>query len=265
MSLWSSLGAWLTDPTHWQGSSGVPTRVLEHLQYTGLAMLFALLIGLPIGALVGHTGRGGFAVVTVANGLRALPSLGLLTIVVLLTGLGLTPPIAALTVLAVPPLLASTYAGIRAVDPAVVDAARGVGMREWEILLKVEVPNALPLIFGGIRSATLQVVATATIAAYVALGGIGRFVIDGLSQLDYAQVMAGALIVAALAILVDLVLVAIQRLVVSPGLRRSTVAGSGRARARRGPDHPVTDDVPFTADSPAAAPRAETVHTGGNS
>ncbi|HEX4700594.1 MAG TPA: ABC transporter permease [Pseudonocardiaceae bacterium] len=230
--MWPALVTWLTTSAHWQGANGVPVRILEHLQYTGLSMLFALAIGLPVGALVGHTGRGGVLVVGVANGLRALPSLGLLTIVVLGLGLGLAPPIAALTVLAVPPLLAGTYAGIRAVDPAVVDAARGMGMREWEILLKVEVPNAMPLIFGGIRSATLQVVATATIAADVALGGLGRYVIDGLAQLDYAQMLAGALLVAVLAIVVDLVLVGVQRLVVSPGLAESGVSRR-RATSRR--------------------------------
>jgi osmoprotectant transport system permease protein len=219
--MWSSLLSWLTDSTHWQGPAGVPTRILQHLGYTALSMLFALIVSLPVGALVGHTGRGGVVVVGLANGLRALPSLGLLTIVVLVGGLGLAPPTIALAILAIPPALAGTYAGIKAVDPAVVDAARGVGMREWEILLKVEVPNALPLIFGGVRNATLQVVATATIAAYVSLGGLGRYVIDGYAQLDYAQMLAGALLVAALAIVVDLVLVGIQRLVVSPGLNQS--------------------------------------------
>ncbi|HEX5407581.1 MAG TPA: ABC transporter permease, partial [Pseudonocardiaceae bacterium] len=160
-------------------------------------------------------------------------------------------PIAALALLAIPPVLAGTYAGIRAVDPAVVDAARGMGMREWEILFKVEVPNAMPLIFGGIRSATLQVVATATIAAYVALGGLGRYVVDGLAQLDYAQVLAGALLVAVLAIVVDLVLVGVQRLVVSPGL-----GGSGVSRRR----------VPRRAkSSTGTATGAVAVHTRGNS
>jgi osmoprotectant transport system permease protein len=222
--MWSALFSWFADSTHWQGPSGVPQRTLEHLGYTGLTMLFALVISLPVGALVGHTGRGGVAVVGLANGLRALPSLGLLTIVVLVGGLGLAPPVIALTVLAIPPVLAGTYAGIRAVDPAVVDAARGMGMREWEILLKVEVPNAMPLIFGGIRSATLQVVATATIAAYVSLGGLGRYVIDGYAQLDYSQMLAGALLVAALAIVIDLLLVGVQRLVVSPGLVQAGVS-----------------------------------------
>jgi osmoprotectant transport system permease protein len=249
--MWSSMWAWLSDPANWQGQSGVPVRTLQHLEYTGLAVLFALVISCPIGAVVGHTGRGG-AAVALANGLRALPSLGVLTIVVLLFGLGLTPPILALTLLAIPPVLAGTYAGIRAVDPAVVDAARGVGMREWQILLKVEVPNALPLIFGGLRSATLQVVATATIAAYVALGGLGRFVIDGLAQLNYPEMLGGALVVAVLAIVLDLVLVGVQRLVVSPGILESRVTRR-RAWFRRSSNGTVT------------AAGAEPVHMGGNS
>ena len=250
--MWSSLWTWLTDPANWQGQSGVPARVVEHLWYTGLSVVIALVISLPIGALIGHTGRGGVLVVGLANGLRALPSLGVLTIVVLLFGLGLAPPIVALTLLAIPPALAGTYAGIRAVDPAVVDAARGVGMREWQILLRVEVPNALPLIFGGIRSATLQVVATATIAAYVALGGLGRYVIDGLAQLNYSEMLGGALLVAALAILLDLVLVAVQRLVVSPG-----VVGSGVSRRRV--------RIRRTSNTAVTATEAEPVHMGGNS
>lgn len=224
--MWTSLVDWLTNPAHWQGAAGVPDRLVQHLAYTGLTMLIALVISLPIGAIVGHTGRGGFAVVGFANALRALPSLGILTILVLVGGLGLAPPITALVLLAVPPLLAGTYAGIRAVDPAVVDAARGVGMREWQILLKVEIPNAAPLVFGGIRSAALQVIATATIAAYVSLGGLGRYVIDGYAQLDYSQMLAGALLVAVLAIVVDLVLVGVQRLVVSPGVTRSKRLGT---------------------------------------
>jgi osmoprotectant transport system permease protein len=213
------LVSWLGNPAHWVGSAGVPVRVLEHLEYTGLALLFALVIGLPLGALVGHTGRGGVLLVGLANALRALPTLGLLTLVVLVIGIGLVPPLAALIVLAVPPIMAGTYAGIQAVDPEVVDAARCIGMREHQVLLRVELPNALPLIVGGVRSATLQLVATATIAAYVALGGLGRFVIDGNAELDYAQMASGAVLVAVLAVVLDALLGVVQRLIVSPGLR----------------------------------------------
>jgi osmoprotectant transport system permease protein len=227
--VFGDLIGWFGDPAHWAGPTGVPQRVLEHLGYTALALAFALVIALPIGALVGHTGRGGFLLVGLANGLRALPTLGLLTVVVSLAGVGLLPPIAALVVLAVPPVLAGTYAGIRAVDPAVVDAARGMGMREHEVLLRVELPNALPIIFGGVRSAALQIVATATVAAYVAMGGLGRYVIDGLAQLDYPQVLAGAVLVAALAVVLDAVFVGVQWAVAPAGLRRTRRARQGRA------------------------------------
>jgi osmoprotectant transport system permease protein len=260
MSLWGQLGQWLTTSAHWQGSTGVPARLAEHLEYTGLTMLFAMVIAIPIGLLVGHTGRGGFVVVGVANGLRALPTLGLLTIVVLAAGLGVLPPVLALTVLAVPPLLAGTYAGIRAVDRAVVDAAKGVGMRGWQVMLQVELPNALPLIFGGIRSAALQVVATATIAAYVGLGGLGRYVIDGIAQQDYTQALAGALLVAVLAIVIDLALVVVQRVVVSPGLNQASL--SRRGRPSRSPGRTPSRR---TGNSPAPATGAEAVHTGGSS
>lgn len=223
----ADLVAWFSDPENWSGPDGAPVRLLEHVQYTGLALLLACLVSIPLGALVGHTGRGAFLVVGVTNALRALPTLGVVIMVVLLTSIGLAPVLFALVVLAVPPVMAGTYAGIRAVDPMVVDAARGVGMREREVLLQVELPNALPLILGGIRSATLQLVSTATIAAFVAFGGLGRYIIDGLSVRDFTEVLAGAVLVAALAIVLDLALAGVARLVVSDGIR----APRGRARS----------------------------------
>jgi osmoprotectant transport system permease protein len=211
-----NLFGYLFDPAHWSGAQGIPQRLVEHLGYTALTLLIALVIAVPAGAWIGHTGRGGFLVVGLANGLRALPTLGLL---VLITGLGLLGPITALVILAVPPILAGTYAGVRNVDLAVVDAARGMGMRGREVLFGVELPNALPLIIGGIRSAVLQVISTATIAAYVALGGLGRFIIDGLAVRDFPQMIAGSVLVALLAIVADLLLAGLQTLLVSPGLR----------------------------------------------
>ena len=211
--------SYLLDPAHWTGSQGIPVRLLEHLGYTALTLVIALAIALPIGAWIGHTDRGGFLVVGLANGLRALPTLGLLVLIVGATGLGLLGPITALVILAVPPILAGTYAGVRNVDSAVVDAARGMGMRGREVLLGVELPNALPLMIGGIRSATLQVISTATIAAYVALGGLGRFIIDGLAVRDFPQMVAGSLLVAVLAVAAELLLAGLQKLIVSPGLR----------------------------------------------
>jgi len=227
MTVLAELVGWFSDPDHWSGPDGVPVRLLEHLEYTGLALLLACLVAIPLGALVGHTGRGALLVVGAANALRALPTLGVVIMVVLLTRIGFGPVLLALVVLAVPPVLAGTYAGIRAVDPMVVDAARGVGMREREVLLQVEVPNALPLILGGIRSATLQLVSTATVAAFVAFGGLGRYILDGLSVRDFAEVLAGAVLVAALAMVLDLALAGVARLVVSDGIR----APRGRARS----------------------------------
>jgi osmoprotectant transport system permease protein len=217
---------WLFNPDHWSGPAGIPTRILEHLGYTALTVVIAAAIAVPIGAVIGHTGRGTFLIAGLSNGLRALPELGLLTLLVLLTYVGLLPVVISLVILALPPILAGTYAGVRNVDRAVVDAAQGMGMRGSTLLWKVELPNALPLILGGIRSATLQVIATATIAAYVAMGGLGRFVIDGNnagagSPDGYPQMAAGAIVIAVLALVVEGVLEVVQRLAVSPGLRNA--------------------------------------------
>lgn len=202
----------LTDP------DGFPVRALEHLQYSALALAIAFLFAFPTGLLIGHTNRGSFLAINAGNAGRALPTLGVLMLVVSLAGLGLVPVTIALVALAIPPILTTTYAGIRAVPPAAVDAARGVGMKEWQIVVKVEVPNALPIIFGGLRNATLQVISTATIAAYLGLGGLGRYLFDGLALRDYPRVVAGAVVVAVLAVAVDLLLGGAQRLVVSPGV-----------------------------------------------
>jgi osmoprotectant transport system permease protein len=232
MSLFEQVWNWLTDPVNWGkylNDPGIPTRIFEHLQYTGLAILFAGLVAIPIGTYIGHTGRGGFIVVAIANSFRALPELGLLILLVLAMGIALAVEAStiALVALAIPPMLAGTYAGIRNVDPDVVDAARGMGMGGWQVIWKVELPVALPLILGGLRAATLQVIATATIAAYVSLGGLGRYVIDGqsfgASGGGYVIMAGGAILIAALAITIELVLAGVQRLAVSPGLRTAKV------------------------------------------
>jgi osmoprotectant transport system permease protein len=230
--IWDYLG----DPSHWSGSDGVPTRVLEHLEYTFLALAFVCLIALPLGLFVGHTGRGSVAIAGAANALRALPDFGLLVYVVLLISgklpaslAYLLPSVLVLVILGIPAVLSATYAGIQAVDPAARDAAKGMGMTGSQVLWRVEVPNALPLMLSGIRSSMLQIVATATIAAYVSLGGLGRFILDGQSQRDYSQMAAGAVLVGVLAILLDLIVAGIQRLVVSPGVTgRFRTAGPGR-------------------------------------
>lgn len=231
------LGRWLFDPASWEGTAGIPARVAEHLAYSAVTLVLAALVGIPLGLWIGHTGRGRVLVVNLVNGMRSVPTLGLLFAAVLVLGplLGgdiafLVPSIFVLVLLAVPPILAGAYAGVEGVDPGARDAARGMGMSSSEVLFRVEVPCALPLIFSGLRSAALQVVATATLAASVSLGGLGRFLIDGQAYRDYGQMAGGALLVAVLAMLVDLVFAAVQRLVVSPGL---APARTGRRAARR--------------------------------
>jgi osmoprotectant transport system permease protein len=220
----NTIGTWLTDPAHWTGPNGIPQRILEHLIYSGISLLIAMLIAIPLGVVVGHSGRAKWAV-SLANSLRAVPTLGLLFAFSLWLGPKIAsnlafiiPSVIVLLLLAVPPILSGTYAGIQGVDPAARDAAKGMGMRGGEVLRKVELPCSLPLMLSGIRSATLQVIATATIAASISLGGLGRYLIDGLSVSDYAEMASGAILVAVLALLMDGVLALVQRTAVSPGL-----------------------------------------------
>lgn len=223
----TDIADWLSSSANWQGAEGIPTRLLEHLQYSLIALLIATVLALPVGLLIGHTGKGTFVVVFVANSFRALPTIGLLVLFVIqiapyIHGRGdapyLIPTEIALLVLAIPPILSNAYAGVQSLDPAVRDAAHGMGMVRRQVMFGVELPCALPLILSGIRSATLQVIATATIGAYVSLGGLGRYIFDGQSQHDYPKMASGALLVAALALLVDLALAVIQRFVVSRGI-----------------------------------------------
>jgi osmoprotectant transport system permease protein len=220
----NSIGGWLTDPAHWTGPNGIPQRILEHLIYSGISLVIAALIAIPLGVVVGHSGRAKWTV-SLANSLRAVPSLGLLFAVALWLGPKIAsslayviPSVIVLVLLAVPPILSGTYAGIQGVDPAARDAAKGMGMRGGEVLRKVELPCALPLLLSGVRSATLQVIATTTIAAYVSLGGLGRYVFDGQSQQDYPQMASGAVLVALLAMSADLILALVQRAIVSRGI-----------------------------------------------
>ncbi|EFG77340.1 ABC transporter, permease protein [Mycobacterium parascrofulaceum ATCC BAA-614] len=194
--------SYLLTVDNWTGPVGIAARILEHLEYTAIAVGASALIAVPAGLIIGHTGRGTLLVVGAVNGLRALPTLGVLLLGTLLFGLGLGPPLVALMLLGVPALLAGTYAGIANVEPAVVDAARAMGMTEAQVLW-VEARNAMPLILGGLRSATLQVVATATVAAYASLGGLGRYLIDGIKEREFYLALVGALLVAALALALD--------------------------------------------------------------
>jgi osmoprotectant transport system permease protein len=207
------------DPANWSGTSGIPARLLEHVELSLVALVFSMIIALPLGLLIGHTRRGAVLVVVAANAARALPTLGLVVLIVLLVGVGTTwPVLIPLVALAIPPILVNTYEGIRGVDEDLRDSAYGMGLRGGQVLLKVLVPVALPLILLGLRIAAIQVVATATVAAYVGLGGLGRYIIDGLATKDFPSTLGGAVLVAALALVVQLGFSLLQRVVVSPGV-----------------------------------------------
>jgi osmoprotectant transport system permease protein len=222
---------WLTDSTHWYDTKfdfGIFSQLQAHVRFSAIALVIALIIALPLGLAIGHTGRF-TSLVTVINAVRALPTVGVLVLLVVIiaphfhgrTDTGyLIPTEIVLVLLAVPSILGNTFAGVQNVDPAVRDAAYGMGMTGRQVLARVELPISLPLIFSGFRSATLQVIATTTIASYVTLGGLGRFIYDGLAQQDYPQMIGGGILVAALALISDLVLALIQRYVVSRGITR---------------------------------------------
>lgn len=203
MNYFSEALAWIADPDNLYGPSGVLARTWEQFWYTVVAIVLASVVAIPLGYLVGHTRRGRGLVVATSGAARALPTLGVVTLFALIFGIGLLAPMIALVLLAIPSVLAGAYAGIEAIDPRTVDAARAMGMSEWQILARVEMPLGLPLLLGGMRSATLQVVATATLAAYVGAGGLGRFLFLGLKTQDYPQMLASALLVVALALIME--------------------------------------------------------------
>ncbi|GAA4073491.1 ABC transporter permease [Nonomuraea soli] len=208
-----------TDPANWSGSNAIPVRLLEHLEFSVIALLLAALIGVPLGLLIGHTGRGGVLVVVSANVARALPTLGLLVLLVLLFGTAsVWPVLIPLIALAVPPILVNTFEGIRGVDPELRDAAYGMGLRGPQVLGRVLVPVALPLILLGLRLAAVQIVATAAVAAYVGLGGLGRYIIDGLATQKYEQVVGGSVLIVLFALAAQALFAVAQRVTVSPGV-----------------------------------------------
>jgi osmoprotectant transport system permease protein len=216
-------------------------RTLEHLELSGLAMAIALVLALPVALWLGHTGRGAFVAINASNIGRALPSLGLLAIFVSLPAFGLTDraTIAALAALGIPPILTNAYTGIRETDRDVVEAARGMGLTEAAILLRVELPLGAPVILAGIRTAASQVVATATLAAWIAGGGLGRFIFDGFAIGDTAQILTGAIAVALLTVLTELLLELAERAATPKGLTVGR-AGAGGRRVRPGPSEAIT-------------------------
>jgi osmoprotectant transport system permease protein len=208
--------AWLTDPANYSGETGIPTRLYEHLQISSQAVLFAALIALPVGMYIGHRRRLEFLAVNVGNLGRALPSFGILGLVFPFTltlpgEIGFWATFIALFLLAIPPILTNTYVGVKNVDADVVEAARGMGMGEREVLLKLETPLAAALIVAGFRTAAVQVVATATLGAVAGWGGLGRFIVDGNSQGDDAQLLGGAILVALFAIATEVSFALLER------------------------------------------------------
>lgn len=218
--------AWLMDWSRWVGPGGLWERTGEHLWFTALSLLIAILIAVPLGYLIGHTGRGRDLAVAVSGAARALPSFGLILLLVLLVGV-MRVPLAAVTafvLLAIPSILAGAYTGIQAIDRNTVDAARATGMTEWQILWRVEAPLGLPLLMGGIRSATLQIVATVVLAAYVNLGGLGYGIVQGLNLRRLDQMLGSAILIVVLALVLDAAFALIQRFAVPRGTRHTLTA-----------------------------------------
>lgn len=229
MDVIESVVRWFADASHWSGTDGIPTRLAEHLQISAESVAIGAAIALPAGILLGHYGRFGNLAINVSNVGRALPSFGILVIAFQIFGLGDLPIILSLTALAIPPMVTNSYVGLREVDPDIKDAARGMGYRGLAQLVRVELPLAVPLVMAGIRTSAVQVVATATLAALIAGGGFGRYIVDGLDQQDYIKVFAGALLVAALALATELVLSGMERLLTPRGIRLVRVPATRRA------------------------------------
>lgn len=243
MNVFVDAFAWIFSPGRLTGTLPLPTAILQHLAFTAGSVLIAALIAIPLGWLIGHTGRGREVAVFLSGAARALPSLGLVILLVMLVGVNLKTEAAVLAfvLLAIPSILAGAYAGFEAIDHTVIDAGRAMGMTPWQILFKIEVPLGLPLLIGGLRSATLQVVATVTIAAYVGLGGLGFYIIQGIQLRNFPQILGASLIVVILALALDGLFALLQRLVVPRGVV-----------VRRGPTRRFTlPRASAVADAPA--------------
>ncbi len=228
MSLPGDTAVWLGDLAHYRGADGVPHRLVEHLALTAVAVGAAVLLALPAGLLLGHARRGGAIVTALSNASRAVPTLGVLIVFsgIASIGIGNRAAVLALVLFAVPPVLVNTFVGVSGVDREVVEAARGMGMGEGRLLLSVELPLALSLVVAGVRTAVVQVIATATLAAYVGGGGLGTFINNGYGLQDYPQVLAGAVLVAALALVAEVLLAGLQRVVTPVPLRAGPVGAA---------------------------------------
>jgi osmoprotectant transport system permease protein len=229
MELIGEVIAWLTDPAQWTGRDAIPVRMVEHVAMSGVSLLIGLAIALPLGLAIGHTRRWTGAVVAITNVGRAVPSVGILGLAYVVTlplvaaldlrNIGTPATVIALIALAVPPIVVNAYTGIRDVDPDIVEAARGMGMSGRQVLRRVEIPIALPVILAGVRTSSVQVIATATLGAILSTGGLGRYIVDGFAQLDEPQMVGGAVLVMLLVLVSEAVFGLAQRSAVSAGLR----------------------------------------------
>jgi osmoprotectant transport system permease protein len=240
MNLIEETVAWLLDPGHWGGADGIPLRLGEHLAVSLSALLLTVAIALPVGLFVGHTRRGATLAVNLANLGRALPTLAVITIVLPLTtaidpqlGFKFYPTMIALVVLGIPPILVNTYVGVSGVDPDLVESGRGMGLTERQVLGRVEIPVAIPVLAGGIRSAAVQIVATATLGAIFGGGGLGRYLVEGIAQNDNGKIFGGVTLVAILCLLTEAVFALIQRRVTSPGLAQPRFGWNSRVQPGR--------------------------------
>jgi osmoprotectant transport system permease protein len=235
---------WILDGSHWAEvnyQAGIAGLLGSHLLLSVLAVLCTAIVGLPIGLFIGHTGKGRGGAVVVANVVRAIPTLGLLAIL-LLVSLAYPPAVLVFVLLGIPPVLAGAYAGLESIDRRTIDAARAVGMTEWQILFTVELPLAAPLILGGLRSATLQIIASVTLVSNFGFDSLGNFILGGLSTYDYVQMTAGAILVTGLALVVDGLLGLLQRSVAPRGVSRGRETSTARGRrSSSAPRTPVSE------------------------
>jgi len=218
MNFLGQVVTWFTTASHWQGTNGIPHRVFEHVVMSAAAVSAAVIIAVPPSLVLGHLRKFGSVAINFTNAGRAIPSFAVLVLAAQIIGIGAEPAFIALFLLAIPPLVTNSYVGMADVESEIREAAKGMGMTGWQSLWRVELPMALPVVLAGVRTAAVQVVATATLAALVAWGGLGRYIIDGLAQRDFVQVFAGAFLVAVLSVLTELILALIQRFTVSAGL-----------------------------------------------
>ena len=219
MSFLMSVVDWFRDPAHWSGDNGIPVRTLEHLQISFESVAIGAVIALPIGIALGHYGKFGNLAINISNAGRAVPSFGILIIAFQIFGLGDTPTVIALVALAIPPMVTNSYVGLSEVDKDVKDAARGMGYRELSRLLRIELPLAVPLVMAGIRTSAVQVIATATVAAYIGGGGLGQFIVGGYATQIYPAVFVGAVAVGLLAVATELLFGGLERLLTPRGVR----------------------------------------------